>query len=307
MQRRKDKSKVKGGRSDSNVEGGEASVSSDVVGVASAGNEMSEETEGVVREVRSGVECSVVQSIIKEVGLDSIVEGGRANSTDSGASGTGGEVAGNDMSDAIATGGIVMGHRASGASDKESEMNTDDRDEGGKGDGARSEVNEEYINRMIEDEYELINDDGSEYVRWEGGDDNGDDIDNRYVRYEGEVSDDDINRMLDSMQAGSSSGLDDADINRMIDSMQVDGGGNRSSGSDTSPGDQCGDGGSEEGSSGRASAIHNKAKEKARAKGNAKKGSICRGQRRRVQTLTRWTVESRNKMIAALKYSHGVT
>ena len=42
MQRRKDKSKVKGGRSDSKVEGGEASVSSDLVGVTRAGNEMGE-------------------------------------------------------------------------------------------------------------------------------------------------------------------------------------------------------------------------------------------------------------------------
>ena len=133
------------------------------------------------------------------------------------------------------------------------------------------------------------------------------DIDNPYVRYEGEIRDADINRMVDSMQVGGSSEVDDDDIDRMIDSMQVDGGGNQSSGRETSPGGQRGAGGSRGSSSERASAIHNPIKARARAKGNVKKESTCRGQHRRVQTLMRWTVESRNKMIAALKHSHGVT
>ena len=98
------------------------------------------------------------------------------------------------------------------------------------------------------------------------------------------------------------------DISRTIDSMQVADGGNQSSGRETNPGGQCGAGRSRGSGSERAGASHNPIKMKARAKGNAtNKGSICRGQHRRVQTLTRWTVESRNKMIAALKHSHGVT
>ena len=58
-------------------------------------------------------------------------------------------------------------------------------------------------------------------MRWEGGEHNEDDIDNLYVRYEGEISDADKYRMVDRIQAGDSSGVDDDDINRIIDSMQV--------------------------------------------------------------------------------------
>ena len=114
---------------------------------------------------------------------------------------------------------------------------------------------------------------------------------------------------MNSMQVDGSGEVDDDDINRMIDSMQVEDGvgDDQSSGRDTSPGGQCDVGGSRGSGSERAGANHNLTKVKARAKGNATKRSICRGQHRRVQTLTRWTVESRNKMIAALKHSHGVT
>ena len=58
-------------------------------------------------------------------------------------------------------------------------------------------------------------------MRWEGGEDNESDIDSPYVRYEGEISDADINKMVDGMQVDGSGEVDDDDINRMIDSMQV--------------------------------------------------------------------------------------
>ena len=58
----------------------------------------------------------------------------------------------------------MTGHRASGASGKESEAIDGDRDDGGDDEGVRGLVNEAYINRMLEDEYELMNDDSSDYI-----------------------------------------------------------------------------------------------------------------------------------------------
>ena len=214
-----------------------------------------------------------------------------------------------------------MGQEASGAGGRESEVIDDYSKEGGEGDGVCSEVNEAYINRMLEDEYELMNDDGTEYMRWEGGEDNESDIDSPYVRYEGEISDADINKMVDSMKVDGSGEVDDDDINRMIDNMQAENDDDQRSGRDTSTGGQCGAEGSRarrrgnqrgaDGSGGsssaRVSTTRNPRRARANAEGGIRKLSLCKGQHRRVQTLTRWTVESRSRMIAALKHSHGVT
>ena len=134
-----------------------------------------------------------------------------------------------------------------------------------------------------------------------GGEDNESDIDSPYARYEGEVSDADINKMVDSMQVDGSGEVDDDDINRMIDSVQVEDSG------DQCRGDQSGAGGSGGSSSARESTTRSPRRARAKAENGIRKSSLCKGQHRRVQTLTRWTAESRSRMIAALKHSHGVT
>ena len=271
------------------------------------------------REVGSGVERSVVQNVLGKVDVDVGIAGNRVIGTDGRVGDKDDKVVGSGRSDASTAGGTMMGQEASGAGGKESEVIDDYSKEGGEGDGVCSEVNEAYINRMLEDEYELMNDDGTEYMRWEGGEDNESDIDSPYVRYEGEISDADINKMVDSMKVDGSGEVDDDDINRMIDNMQVEDGDDQRSGRDTSTGGQCGAEGSRgrgdqrgaDGSGGsssaRVSTTRNPRRARANAEGGIRKLSLCKGQNRRVQTLTRWTVESRSRMIAALKHSHGVT